>query len=308
MGAGGEPLPQYLLLIPSGEQHHTCYFKVQFACTVCMSCAMQIAAGVIPALLLLCCGLEGPSKGLQAAVAAAAAAAAKPPTRPQTAGSINTDASSAPGTCVGDGADGSARPGSSGSGSGDAAAPADGKSYTRRPTFSSGGAAGEAGHVGEVLDSIAEPAHAAEGEEDGECASGAGDSSRGTSAASGACKDIGGAKAGAKKGGKKKGKKPAKLEPAMIEAQSHASAAVKLLAIASDLARSSLLSAGALLVLLPLVDGGVSQARWNARQVGSSAGAIPSTRHGFSNLDTAIRNKTHACCNVARPRTAHSVS
>jgi hypothetical protein len=118
------------------------------------------------------------------------------------------------------------------------------------------------------LDSIAEPAHAAEGEGDGESASGAGDSSRGTSAASGASKESAGAKTAGKKGGKKKSKKPAKLEPAMIEAQSHASAAVKLLAIASDTARSSLLAAGALSVLLPLLDGGVSQPRWNARQVG----------------------------------------
>jgi hypothetical protein len=70
-------------------------------------------------------------------------------------------------------------------------------------------------------------------------------------------------------GGKKqkKSKKPVKLEPAMVEAQTQASAALKLLALSGDAARRSLLEAGALQVLLPLLDGSVSAARWNARQV-----------------------------------------
>lgn len=227
----------------------------------------QIAARVIPALLMLCCGLEGPSKGLEAAVAAATAAAAKGPQRPEATTSSSSNSSVAQTAAV-DGHDLSAGSGSGAHGA--TAAAADSRTYVRRSSVSTGGAVGDGGHV-EVLDSIAEPAYAVEGEED-ESASGASDS-RVNTAGSGASKGAGIGNGGKNKGGKKKSKKPAKLEPAMVEAQTQASAAVKLLALSSDTARSALLSAGALSVLLPLLDGSVSQARWNARQV--SLGRVP---------------------------------
>jgi hypothetical protein len=110
------------------------------------------------------------------------------------------------------------------------------------------------------LDSIAEPSHAFEGEE--EDASTTADDSRGN-AAEGAQHKSG------KKGAVKKGEKqkPAKLDPAMELAHTHASAALNLLALAGDAPRLALFSGGALPVLLPLLEGGVTAARWNARQV-----------------------------------------
>lgn len=189
---------------------------------------------------------------------------------------------------------------SSGSGSGAppaAAAAADVKPLARRPTLSSGGAAaaagGEAsGYLGEVLDSIAEPSQAAEGDEDDSVTPGSGagpGSSRGVSAGSGISAPATGTspqKGGkTKQGGKqkKKSKKPVKLVAAMVEAQTQASAALKLLALSGDAARRSLLEAGVLPVLLPLLEGTLSQARWNARQVRvevakQSAGATCSRR------------------------------
>jgi hypothetical protein len=209
---------------------------------------LQVAAGVVPGLLLLCCGLEGPPKGLTVAAEAAAAAAKSPllPTASSStsnAGVPSSDAQDVP-------------PCSSSS-----TAAADGKAYGRRITLSPGGATGEAGHVGEALDSIAEPSHLAEGEEE-DATSATADSSRTSSAKSGG---RAAAADGKKKGGKKS-KKPAKLEPAMIESQTLASAAVKLLALSGDVARTALLSAGALPVLVALLKGPVAPARWNSQQ------------------------------------------
>jgi hypothetical protein len=227
----------------------------------------QIAAGAVPYLLLLCCGLEGPPKELLAAVEAAAAAANCTPSPQQPSSSTQHPASPVP---AAEGFDKSDANASGTSGSSTAAKPS---MYARRSTVSSGGGPpGEAGHAGEALDSIAEPSHVAEGEEDdtasgdgaGDLESSSGSSSRGQSAGSAAEQGAGGKKG--KKGGKKS-KKPAKLEPDMVEAQTQASAAVKLLALSGDAGRNTLLSAGALSVLLPLLQGPVSPARWNARQV-----------------------------------------
>jgi hypothetical protein len=215
--------------------------------TLCIIC-LQVAAGVVPGLLLLCCGLEGPPKGLAAAAAAAAAAAKGPLLQPASSSTSNAGVPSSDAQDV--------PPGSSSS-----IAAADGKAYVRRTTLSSGGAAGEQGHIGEALDSIAEPSHLAEGEEENATSTTA-DSSRTSSAKSAG---PAGAADGKKKGGKKS-KKPVKLEPAMIEAQTLASAAVKLLALSGDAGRSALLSAGALPVLVALLKGPVAPARWNSQQ------------------------------------------
>lgn len=228
------------------------------------ACSMQISAGAVPLLLLLCCGVEGPPKELLAA-AEAAAAAAKCSSSPQQqqASSLHN----APAGAAAEGGDKSDITANGSSSIGPTGKPV----YARRSTVSSGGGVpGEPGHAGEALDSIAEPSHVAEGEEDDAASGdGAGDSSSGgssrvQSAGSGAEQGAGGKKG--KKGGKKS-KKPAKLEPDMVEAQTQASAAVKLLALSGDAGCNVLLSAGALSVLLPLLQGPVSPARWNARQV-----------------------------------------
>ncbi|KXZ55790.1 hypothetical protein GPECTOR_2g1340 [Gonium pectorale] len=62
----------------------------------------------------------------------------------------------------------------------------------------------------------------------------------------------------------KKGKKP-KMEPGTLEAQTYASAVLRLSSLAEE-QRSALVEAGALRYLLPLLDAKNSAARWNARQ------------------------------------------
>ncbi|KAG2434236.1 hypothetical protein HXX76_007961 [Chlamydomonas incerta] len=67
-----------------------------------------------------------------------------------------------------------------------------------------------------------------------------------------------------KKKSKKKGKK-AKMEPGMAEAQTYASAVLRLVSLAEE-QRVPLASAGSIRYLLPLIDAKNSAARWNARQ------------------------------------------
>lgn len=228
---------------------------------------LQVAAGVVPGLLLLCCGLEGPPKGLTVAAEAAAAAAKSPllPTASSStsnAGVPSSDAQDVP-------------PGSSSS-----IAAADGKAYRR-------------------LDSIAEPSHLAEGEEE-DVTSATADSSRTSSAKSGG---PAAAADGKKKGGKKS-KKPAKLEPAMIESQTLASAAVKLLALSGDVARTALLSAGALPVLVALLKGPVAPARWNSQQALLSL-SLEATSHttGDASSSSSSSGSAAAAASPAVPTT-----
>lgn len=61
-------------------------------------------------------------------------------------------------------------------------------------------------------------------------------------------------------------KKKAQLEPGMAEAQSYASHCLRLMSLCDDL-HAALLSAGIVRYMMPLLDGQVAVARWNARQV-----------------------------------------
>uniref|UniRef100_A0A7S0S1C1 Uncharacterized protein n=1 Tax=Chlamydomonas leiostraca TaxID=1034604 RepID=A0A7S0S1C1_9CHLO len=71
-------------------------------------------------------------------------------------------------------------------------------------------------------------------------------------------------KKGKKKAGGKKGKK-GKLEPGQAEAQSWASAVLRMISLDVDW-RAAVCGAGAIRYLLPLLDAKVHPARWNARQ------------------------------------------
>lgn len=71
-----------------------------------------------------------------------------------------------------------------------------------------------------------------------------------------------------KKAKKKAGKKGSTtMSPEMHDAQAHASAVLKLLAMSGDAGRAALQEAGAKAVLTPLLAGQNDVARWNARQV-----------------------------------------
>ena len=74
------------------------------------------------------------------------------------------------------------------------------------------------------------------------------------------------AKEGKKKGGQKKGKKAAKLLPGMAEAQSYATAALRLISL-EESCWEELIAARTLRYCTPLLEGPVAATRWNARQV-----------------------------------------
>lgn len=215
-----------------------------------------LAAGCVPVLLLLCCGPDGPPAALAAAANLAAAAAA-----------TGDATSSRPAAGVG-GPDGPAKPASSGSSSTTTAGLAEGPGSFMSRAAGSSSARGTRTDLG----AIAEPSHGETEESDdamvptsaaGDGASTAlddedgGGSSRDSSAKEGASADK------KKKAGKNKG---GKLEPGMAEAQVAASAAVKLLAMSGEEGRAALLAAGAQRVLVPLLAGPATEARWNARQ------------------------------------------
>lgn len=224
------------------------------AVLVC-GCVLQIASGALPGLLLLCCcGADGPPERLEAAATAAAAAAVA-----AVRGLSVTPASSG---CSSEQPTHTATAMSSTCTSSHAGSVAHAHLTIRRPTASSEGATDGTPVSVEVLDSIAEPSYAAE--EDG-------DDTASSPPVSSRLNDEPqeGRKAAGSKKSSKKSKKPAKLDPAACEAQIWASGAIKLLSLASDTSRLAVLAAGALPVLLPILDGSVTAARWHARQVHS---------------------------------------
>jgi hypothetical protein len=119
---------------------------------------------------------------------------------------------------------------------------------------------------GAVLGAIAEPSYGEieEPQDGGGEASGAATLDE-DGASAGAGTNDNPAASNTRKG--KKGKKGTRIDPSTEECMRHASAAVKLLAMSGDVGQAALLAAGALQVLVPLLDDSVAVVRWNARQV-----------------------------------------
>lgn len=209
-----------------------------------LPCHLQVKAGCVPVLLLQCCGLNSPPPGLRAAAQTAITATCDATGKGQSAGTKQqpTAVSSTRRRSINDGSV-AAGPGGVG------------------PVSTGGSDKMEAG----VLGAIAEPLYGEieEVQDDLAEAVGAAVNEGGASAGSG----NHGSPAAASTRKSKKGKWGPRLDPSTEECMRNASAAVKLLAMSGDCGQTALVAAGALPVLVALLDDPVPVVRWNARQV-----------------------------------------
>lgn len=141
--------------------------------------------------------------------------------------------------------------------------------------------------------SAAEPSHGEEGTEDDESDGEAADPTTADSAALTTAGAAGGA-ASSKKAKKSKKKGSTKVDPAVQTAQSHASAAIKLLALSGDAGRAALQAAGAKAVLVPLLAGPAALARWNARQALMAMALTSSNKAGARAASSSIASQLNA--------------